>query len=294
MNKKTKKKNVFKVGKHYFIIEKRSLIVGVLNVTPDSFYDGGRYNSLKKAINRAVQIEKEGADILDIGGESSRPGANPVSTNDELKRVIPVIEKIRDKIKIPVSIDTYKSEVAEAAIKSGVEMVNDISSLRMDKRMVEIIAKYNISICLMHMKGSPHTMQKRPCYEDVVVEIINFFRERTNFCIRHGIKRDKIVIDPGIGFGKTLSHNLKILKNIDKFKSLGYPVLLGVSRKSFIGHILGLGEEERLEGSLGAGIWGLIKGADILRVHDVLETKRAAIVVDTIKDVEDFTRNVCV
>jgi len=281
MNKKIRN---FEIGKYTLPIGKRTIIVGILNITPDSFYDGGKYFDLQRAIRRGIEMAKEGADILDIGGESSRPGAQPVSKEKELERIIPAIKGLTEKISIPISIDTYKSDVAEQAIKFGASMVNDISSLRMDKRMVEVIKKYDVPICLMHMKGEPRNMQKRPYYRDVVSEIMGFLEERIEFCLRNGIKKSRIIIDPGIGFGKAVTHNLEILKNIGRFTSLGYPVLLGVSRKSFIGHLLNLESQERLVGSLGAGIWGLVMGADILRVHDVLETKRAAMVVDAIRN----------
>lgn len=281
MNKKIRD---FKIGKYTLPIGKRTIIVGILNITPDSFYDGGKYFDYAKAISRGVAMAKEGADILDIGGESSRPGAQPVSKEKELERIIPAIKGLTKKISIPISIDTYKADVAEQAIKFGASMVNDISSLRMDKHMVEVIKKYDVPICLMHMKGEPRNMQKRPYYRDVVSEIMGFLEERIEFCLRNGIKKSRIIIDPGIGFGKTVTHNLEILKNIGRFTSLEYPVLLGVSRKSFIGHLLNLESQERLVGSLGAGIWGLVMGADILRVHDVLETKRAAMVVDAIRN----------
>ena len=287
MNKKIRD---FRIGRYTLPIGKRTIIMGILNVTPDSFYDGGKYFDLQKAIRRGIEMAKEGADILDIGGESSRPGAQPVSKEKELERVIPAIKGLTKKISIPISIDTYKAEVAEQAIKFGASMVNDVSSLRIDKHMVEVIKKYDVPICLMHMKGEPRNMQKKPFYKDVVSEIMGFLEERIEFCLRNGIKKSKIIIDPGIGFGKTVAHNLEILKNIERFTSMGYPVLLGVSRKSFIGHILNLESQERLVGSLGAGIWALIMGADIIRVHDVLETKRAAMVVDAIRNVKSIIK----
>jgi len=249
--------------------------MGILNVTPDSFYDGGRYYKKEVAIRQGLRLANEGADIIDIGGESSRPGAKPVSTKEEMKRVIPVIEGIRKRSKVPISIDTYKSKVAEEALNSGADVINDISALRMDKKMAEVARRYGVPIVLMHMQGTPQNMQKNPCYEDVVAEIYDFLEQRIKFAEEQGIKPKKIIIDPGIGFGKTLQHNLLIIKHLRRFKALKKPILIGVSRKSFIGKILDLPEEERLEGTLAAVCLSILKGANILRVHNVKETKRA-------------------
>jgi len=264
---------------------KRALIMGILNVTPDSFYDGGRYSRFDQAVEHAFQMVEDGADILDIGGESSRPGANPVSEEEELERVIPVIKRLVAKAKVPISIDTYKASVARVAIDSGASMVNDISALRMDKNMVDIVKRGRVPVCLMHMQGRPRNMQKNPRYKDVVSEIFSFFRERIDFCEKAGIDIENTIIDPGIGFGKTVDHNLEILKNLDQFRSLGRPIMVGVSRKSYIGKVLQLKPEERLEGSLASAIWCLTKGANILRVHDVKETKRAIGMVEAIQQV---------
>jgi len=267
---------------HTLQLGKRTLIMGVLNVTPDSFYDGGRYGNLRKAVERALEMVEEGADIIDIGGESSRPGANRVEEKEELERVIPVIKKLSSRIRVPVSIDTYKSGVAKKAIDAGASIVNDISALRMDEKMAKVIESSGVPVCLMHMQGTPRNMQRNPRYKDVVSEIFAFLRERIDFCEQAGIDIEKTIVDPGIGFGKTVLHNLEILKKLDQFKSLGRPIMIGVSRKSLIGKVLQLKPEERLEGSLASAIWCMTKGASILRVHDVRETKRAIKMVEAI------------
>jgi len=268
---------------HTLQLGKRTLIMGILNVTPDSFYDGGRYNNARQAVERALQMAEEGADIIDIGGQSSRPGANSVEEKEELERVIPVIKKLASRIKVPISIDTYKAGVAKKAIDAGASMVNDISALRMDEKMANIVRSIGVPVCLMHMQGTPRNMQKNPRYRDVVSEIFAFLKERIDFCEQAGIDIEKTIVDPGIGFGKTVLHNLEILKNLNQFKSLGRPIMVGVSRKSFIGKVLQLEPEERLEGSLASAIWCMIKGASILRVHDVRETKRAVKIVEAIE-----------
>ena len=278
------RKRDFKLNfkEHTLQLGKRTLIMGILNVTPDSFYDGGRYSNFKQAVERALQMVEEGADIIDIGGESSRPGANPVGEKEELERVIPVIKKLASRIKALISIDTYKAGVAKEAIDVGASMVNDISALRMDEKMANIVKSSGVPICLMHMQGSPRNMQKNPRYKDVVSEIFAFLKERIDFCEQAGIDIEKTIVDPGIGFGKTVLHNLEILKNLDQFRSLGRPIMIGVSRKSLIGKVLELEPEERLEGSLASAIWCMMKGASILRVHDVKETKRAVKMVEAI------------
>jgi len=268
---------------HTVQLGKKMLIMGVLNVTPDSFYDGRRYSNSKQAVERALQMVEEGADIIDIGGESSRPGSNPVEEREELERVIPVIKKLASRINAPISIDTYKAGVAKRAINVGASMVNDISALRMDEKMANIVRSSGVPVCLMHMQGTPRNMQKNPRYRDVVSEIFTFLRERIEFCEQAGIDMERTIVDPGIGFGKTVLHNLEILKNLDQFKSLGRPIMIGVSRKSFIGKVLRLEPEERLEGSLASAIWCMMKGASILRVHDVRETKRAVTMVEAIE-----------
>ena len=263
---------------------KKTKVMGILNVTPDSFYDGGRYSRTKLAINQGLKLAEEGADIIDIGGESSRPGSEPVPLEEELERIIPVIKSLKKQIKVPISIDTYKSKVAESALKAGASIINDISALRMDKRMVSIAREYDVPVVLMHMQGNPRTMQKHPFYKDVIREIYEFLARRIKFAEENGIKPDKIIIDPGIGFGKTTEHNLLIIKYLKRFKPLGKPILIGPSRKSFIGNILNLPATKRLEGTLAAISICLLNGAEILRVHDVRQVKRAVEIVEAIKE----------
>lgn len=247
----------------------RTLIMGILNVTPDSFFDGGKYNLIDKALRRAEEIWKEGADIIDIGGESTRPGSDAISLQEEMDRVLPVIEKLQD-FPIPISIDTYKAEVAEEACKLGASIINDISGLQFNPKILEVAKKYNTFLIIMHIKGTPKDMQKNPQYEDVVSEIKEFLKKQSNYAIETGVPKERIIIDPGIGFGKTLDHNLSILKNLDEFKKLGFPLLIGHSRKSMIGALLGgAGPEERLFGTLGISAYLISKRVDIIRVHDV-------------------------
>lgn len=267
-------------------------IMGVLNVTPDSFSDGGKFLNTASAIAQAEQMIADGADIIDIGGESTRPGAEPVSLEDELARVIPVIDVLRKKFnenfKDPatapiISIDTQKPEVAEAALAHGANMVNDVTGLR-DPAMRAVVAKHNVPVVIMHMQGEPRTMQKDPSYGDVIREIKIFFKQRVADAEAAGIARANIILDPGIGFGKTVEHNLLILKNLREFVSLGFPVLVGPSRKSFIGTLNGgLPVGERLEGTLAAVAVAVMNGAAIVRVHDVKEVKRVVQIVDAIE-----------
>ncbi len=256
-------------GKYLLSLAKRPYIMGILNVTPDSFSDGGLYLNIEKAVEHAIRMAVEGADIIDIGGESSRPGAESVSLNEELKRVIPVIEALSKKIDVPISIDTYKAEAARQALNAGASIINDISGMRFDPMMAKVAAEANAPVIIMHMKGSPRGMQKRPVYKDVVKEIISFFKERISYAIKNGIKKNKIIIDPGIGFGKTVRHNLEIIRRLNEFKRLGVPILLGPSRKSFIGRILDAPLEKRMEGTAAAVAIGITNGANIVRVHDV-------------------------
>ncbi|MFN3527920.1 MAG: dihydropteroate synthase [Candidatus Altarchaeaceae archaeon] len=267
----------------------RTKIMGILNVTPDSFYDGNRYLNPEKAVERFKEIA-EYCDIVDIGGESTRPGSEYISEEEELRRVIPVFEKISEIMKtlnkkIKISIDTRKAKVAEECIKRGAEIVNDISALRDDENMVKVVKDYDTEVVLMHKKGDPKTMQINPYYENVIKEISDFFEERINFAISKGIEKEKIIIDPGIGFGKRLEDNLEILKNLYKFKIFNVPILIGVSRKSFIGMLTNnIPPEERLEGTISAVTIGVMNGADIVRVHDPKEIYKALRIVDAIKN----------
>ena len=255
-------------------------IMGVLNVTPDSFSDGGKYVSVEKAVEHAKEMIKEGADIIDIGGESSRPFSEPVSEEEEMRRILPVIDELAD-LKIPISVDTYKPKVAEEALKRGVSIVNDIFAMRRDG-MAEVIRDYDAAVVIMHMKGEPRNMQLNPYYEDVISEIYGFLKERVEFAKKIGIDEDKIMIDPGIGFGKRVEDNLKIIRNLNVFRSLGYPILIGISRKSFIGKILNLDLNDRLEGTIASNIVSVMNGASIIRVHDVKENLRAIKIVSEI------------
>ncbi|MFZ3386379.1 MAG: dihydropteroate synthase [Candidatus Hydromicrobium sp.] len=272
---KNRKRKELIIGKKEFNLDEDVLVMGILNVTPDSFYDGGHYFEKDKACRRAETILKEGAHIIDVGGMSTRPGSLPVSLEEEVKRIIPVIEYISKNYDILVSADTYRSEVARRAIDAGAHIINDISGFSMDSNMVRVIAEGDVSVVIMHIKGTPENMQKNPEYEDVVDEIYDYLEDKTSMAINSGIKPEKIIIDPGIGFGKTLEHNLEILNKVYEFRMLGYPVMVGASRKSFIGGILDLPVEQRLEGSLAAAICSVINGINILRVHDVAETIRA-------------------
>ncbi len=265
---------------------KRVLVMGTLNLTPDSFYDGGRYPTKAAAIEQALQMVEEGADIIDIGAESSRPGARPVSAAEELERVIPVIEGIHHRTDLLLSVDTTKAVVATEAVEAGASIVNDISALRFDPKMAGVVAKSNAFVILMHMKGTPETMQKGPSYNDPVEEIKAFLAERIEMAISAGIATEKIIIDPGIGFGKRLSDNLAIIRSLSRFSVLDAPILVGLSRKSFLGDILNLPAEERLEGTIAANAIAILNGADIIRVHDVKEGKRAADVARALRNVE--------
>jgi dihydropteroate synthase len=262
---------------------KRTLVMGVLNLTPDSFYDGGRYTSLERALARAEQMIADGADILDIGGESTRPGAEPVPLEEELRRTLPVIEALAARYDIAISIDTTKSEVARRALQAGAHIVNDISGMSFDPRMPEVVAEAGALVILMHIKGTPKTMQQNPTYDDVVREVCDTLAQHAERAQRAGIPKENIWLDPGIGFGKTLEHNLQLLRHLPTLKSLGYPVLVGTSRKSFIGQILGgLPPEERLEGTLATLALAVAWGADVVRVHDVKEAVRAVKVADAL------------
>lgn len=276
------KGKILKIKDKEFDLEKETLIMGILNVTPDSFYDGGYYFEKDKAFRRSEEIIKEGAHIIDVGGMSTRPGSLPVSVDEEIDRVIPVIEYIAKNYDIPISIDTYRSEVAKRAVERGASIINDISGLTFDEDMAKIAADTGSTLVVMHIKGTPRDMQENPQYGDVVDEVYRYLYSRANKALEAGVDEGKIIVDPGIGFGKTLEHNLIILNKLSEFKSLGYPLLVGVSRKSFIGKILNLHPEERLEGSLASAICSVVNGADILRVHDVRETIRAVKVARSI------------
>ncbi|MGH2637603.1 MAG: dihydropteroate synthase, partial [Actinomycetota bacterium] len=265
-----------------FDCSERTLVMGILNVTPDSFSDGGRFPTPASAVARAAQMSAEGADIVDVGGESTRPGSDPVPTGEEIERVVPVVAGIVAALpELPVSVDSRKSEVAAAAIDAGASIVNDVSAGR-DPAMFGLVSERGAAIVLMHMAGEPKTMQEAPAYVDVVGEVHEFLRERIEAAEFAGIEPERIAVDPGIGFGKDLRHNLKVLRRIDAFLDLGRPLLVGPSRKRFIGTILDLPEDERTEGTVGAVAWLVAHGAHVVRVHDVLEVSRAVRVIDAI------------
>lgn len=260
----------------------RTRVMGILNVTPDSFAGDGTGGDLDRAVERAVEMEKQGADIIDVGGESTRPGAEPVDEGTELKRVIPVIRAVANKVDIPISIDSRKPTVARAAIESGARMVNDVSGL-FNREMMDLCARERVPVIIMHMKGDPKTMQDKPQYDDVIGEIMHYLSNRVADAVAAGIEEQQMAIDPGIGFGKRLEDNLDILRRLAEFKTLGRPIVVGASRKRFIENITGLPVEERLESSIGAACAAALNGANIIRCHDVMETKRALQIVDAIK-----------
>lgn len=261
----------------------RTHVMGILNVTPDSFSDGGRYFDEGRAVEHARQMAAQGADIIDIGGESTRPGAEPLSEEEELRRVIPVIRRLKQEIDLPVSIDTYKSRVADEALKAGACIVNDISGLRFSPDMARVVADHGAALVIMHIKGTPRDMQQNPVYRDVIGEITEYLSEGIEIAVKAGVDREKIVIDPGIGFGKTLEHNLIIMNRLSEFRALGRPILIGTSRKRFIGMVLEQNEpEQRIEGTAATVALAIERGASIVRVHDVDRMVRVARMTDAI------------
>lgn len=255
---------------------KRTYIMGILNVTPDSFSDGGDFSNIDIAVNHAKEMINEGADIIDLGGESTRPGHSYVDADEEKRRILPVIKRLKEEIKVPISVDTYKSDVAQEALELGVEMINDIWGLTKDSNMANIVAKYDAYICIMHNQdGTEYN-------KDIMESIKEFLQDSIDLALKSGIKKEKIVLDPGIGFGKTFEQNLEVLKRLDEIKSLGYPVLLGTSRKSVIGNVLNVEPKQRLEGTIATTVLGIRDGVDIVRVHDVKENLKAAKMADAI------------
>ncbi|MBI4850625.1 MAG: dihydropteroate synthase [Acidobacteria bacterium] len=260
----------------------KTLVMGILNITPDSFSDGGKFLNTEKAISRALEIELEGADILDIGAESSRPNAEPVSLAEELKRVLPVIEGLKGILKIPISIDTYKAEVAKEALAKGAELVNDISALRFDENMGRVVADFGAALCLMHMRGSPKNMQQLPFSNNILEEIQKDLAFAIEQAENLGINSSQIILDPGIGFGKNLTDNLKILANLSFLEKFNLPILIGTSRKSFIGQILNNLESDRLMGTAASVTAAILQGVHIIRVHDVAQMVEVAKITDAI------------
>jgi dihydropteroate synthase len=264
-----------------FDYAKHTYIMGILNVTPDSFSDGGKFFSADRAVEHAILLAEQGADMLDIGGESTRPGSVRISAEEELNRVLPVIEGIRRHSDIVLSIDTYKADVARQAIEAGVQIVNDISALRFDSGMIDVIRAGGASVILMHMKGSPETMQLDPFYDDVVSEVGTFLTERAEYAVRAGIQQ--ILLDPGIGFGKRFEDNIALLRSLKEFTGFGFPLAIGVSRKSFIGTILDLPVDRRQVGTITATVLAMVNGARLVRVHDVGDIKKAVLVYQAVQ-----------
>jgi len=265
------------------VLGKRTLVMGILNTTPDSFSDGGDFSDPSAAVDRALEMAAQGADIIDVGGESTRPGAAPVPEAEEIRRTVPVIGKIREHSDVLVSIDTTKAAVAFQALEAGAEIVNDISALEADEKMAGIAAEGLAGTILMHRRGSPKTMQENPSYGNVVQEVRTYLEKRVAECVGLGIEPDRLVVDPGIGFGKTTAHNLELLRGLPELAECGYPVLVGASRKNFIGQTTGRADpRERLGGSLGVTAWAALHGAHILRVHDIIETCDACRLLDTL------------
>jgi dihydropteroate synthase len=282
--------SLLKIGDKTFKLDRQTIVMGILNVTPDSFSDGGKFFTIDDAVKHGLKMEKDGADIIDIGGESTRPGSNAISLDEEINRVVPVVDELVKKIKIPISVDTYKSEIAKKVLDLGVDMINDISALRGDNNLAKVVAIYNIPICLMHMKGEPKNMQVNPTYVDVVSEIHDFLKERSQYAISEGIEKENIIVDPGLGFGKRtgkgIEDNCEILSRLSELKNLGFPIMVGASRKTFIGNICGddktLPVTDRLEGSLAAAFIAVSNGANIIRVHDVKETRRCIDIINRV------------
>jgi dihydropteroate synthase len=272
----------FRTRGKIFELGQRTWLVGVVNVTPDSFFDGGLYFEPARAIDRALALAAEGADIIDIGGESSRPGSNPIPAKEEKKRILPVVEVLKQKNSVLISVDTTKAEVAEAALAAGADIINDISAGRFDPRMLPIAARSGAAVILMHMKGTPRTMQIAPHYDDVLGEVKAFLSERLEAAESCGLPRESILLDPGIGFGKQLDHNLILLNNLGALAELGRPLVVGISRKSFLGKILKVEAQDRLEGTIAAAVVSILRGASLLRVHDIQAVKQAVAVAEAI------------
>jgi dihydropteroate synthase len=261
----------------------RTHVMGILNVTPDSFSDGGRFFRREQAIEQGLAMARDGADIIDVGGESTRPYSERITKEEELDRVIPVVEGIRKELRIPISVDTLKAEVAREALRAGASMVNDISALRFDPGMTALVAEANIPVVLMHMKGTPDSMQDKPVYRNLIQEIIDFLEAAVDRAVQGGIRREMVIVDPGIGFGKTFDHNLEIIRELSRFRCLGRPVLLGSSRKAFIGHILDRPAHERDTGTMATVAAAVMNGAHMVRVHDVKRAVETVRVIDAIK-----------
>jgi dihydropteroate synthase len=272
---------IFRARQFEFVFPRPALVMGIVNVTPDSFSDGGKFLQPEAAVAHALELAGQGAEILDIGGESTRPGAGPVSETEELRRVLPVIEQLAGLVKIPLSIDTTKPAVARAALQAGASIVNDVATNRKDGKMWEVVSEFRAGYICMHAQGTPQTMQIKPVYTDVVREVGDFFREQLKKLNTCGVPADQVVLDVGIGFGKTMEHNLQLLANLRSFTTMARPLLMGVSRKSFIGELLGTGLNERLPASLACACMAIRSGAQMIRTHDVAETVQAVRMTET-------------
>ena len=270
-------------------LDRGPLVMGVLNVTPDSFSDGGRYLDPDAAVEHAIEMVEQGADLIDVGAESSRPGSDPVSPDEEIRRLIPVVRELCRRTSIPISVDTTKAVVAKRALDAGAAMINDISALRFDPGMGKVVAQEQAGLVLMHMQGTPKTMQRAPQYTDVVREVTNFLEERVRQAVAAGVLQDHIIIDPGIGFGKTPAHNLQLLAHLHELLTLGLPVLVGVSRKAFIGEVLEGPVADRLAGTAAAVAVAILHGATMVRVHDVKEMRDVAKIVHAITRQPNFS-----
>jgi len=277
-----RKRHILQLKDKALILGEQTLIMGILNVTPDSFSDGGEFSSKAEALSHALEMIEDGADIIDIGGESTRPGSKPVSEDEEINRVIPIIKDLRKATENPISIDTYKSKVAVAAIEAGANIINDISGGIFDSKMKELVAKSGLPFVMMHIKGTPRDMQKNPEYKDIIKEITEYFLDSIDNLNKAGAKREQIILDPGIGFGKQTEHNLEIMNRLDEFAELDLPILMGVSRKSVIGNVLDLPVDKRTFGTAATVTANIMKGAHIIRVHDVKEMRQVAKMTDAI------------
>ncbi len=276
------------LGTHEITLPARPLVMGIINITPDSFSDGGNFFAPEQAADQFQRLVDEGAEIIDLGGESSRPGAEPVDVGEEWRRIGPVLSRVVGNSPVPISVDTYKAEIARRALDAGAAIINDISALRFDPEMADVLAAGSASVILMHMQGTPRNMQKNPVYHDVVTEVNDFLTTQASVALAAGLPPEKIIVDPGIGFGKTLAHNLYILQRMKELAKMGYPVLIGASRKSFIGRISGANEQNRLAGSLAAAVLAAQAGINIVRVHDVRQTRQALEICAATADPEQW------
>ena len=264
-----------KIGNTEFKLGERTYVMGILNVTPDSFSDWGKFNNIGAALKKTKELIDDGADIIDIGGESTRPNFEVVKAEEEIKRVVPIIKEIKENFDIPISIDTYKSETAKAAIEAGADLINDVWGFKRDKNMAKVAYEYGVPCILMHNREKAE-------YNNLMEDVISDLEESINIALEAGVKKENIILDPGIGFAKTLEENLKVMNNLEKIRDIGYPVLLGTSRKSMIGLTLDLPVDKRLEGTIATTVLGIVKGSEFIRVHDVIENKRACVMTDAI------------